>query len=103
MTVIFQILDFVALPEIDVASVTPSPFLDNLNQDQINVLENEKAGQLYVYRYSNTTVVLGTRNVSLLGANIGIKSNASGRYQCRAENVNNGTKEVDLNVVVSSK
>lgn len=77
--------------------------LDYLNEDQVNVLENEKAGQLYAYRYSNTTVILGTRDASILGANAGIGSIAEGRYRCRAENFRNASDERELDIYVSGR
>ncbi len=77
--------------------------MDTLNEDQINILESEEAGQLYVYRYNDTTAVLATRSASLLGANIGIGSIASGRYQCRAQNQNNATAKMELSISVSSE
>ena len=102
---IFLIAAFQDILEIDVQSVSTSLnfSLESLNEDQRSVLQNERAGQLYVYRYSNTSVVLATRNASLLGADIGIGSAADGRYRCRAENVNNGTGEKELNIIIGSE
>ena len=57
-------------------------------------LSSESVGQLYAYRYSNTSVVLGTRSASgLIGDSnevvqmaIGLSAVADGMYVCVAEN-----------------
>lgn len=90
------------IPEVD-ATVLSHPFSqENLTEDQRAVLQNEIAGQLYAYRYSNSTVVLGTRNATILGANIGIGLIADGKYRCRAVNLHSMT-ERNLMINVSSK
>lgn len=75
---------------------------ENLTEDQRIAIQNEIAGQLYAYRYSNTTAVLGTRNATILGARIGIGSHGEGKYKCVAENLH-AMAESELTVVVSSK
>lgn len=92
------------VPEIDatVETMSSNSFShENLTEDQRNAIRNENAGQLYAYRYSNTTVVLGTRNATLLGAKIGISSHGEGRYRCIAENLH-ATTESELTIIVSS-
>ncbi len=60
------------------------------------LLRNEQLGQLFVYRYSNTRVVLGTRKAEVFGAAIGIAMGATGTYQCYAENYTNSIRYLQL-------
>ena len=73
-------------------------------------LSSESVGQLYAYRYSNTSVVLGTRSASgLIGDSnevvqmaIGLSAVADGMYVCVAENFphrnNSGTSSITVNI-----
>ena len=54
----------------------------------IEVIPDEKIGQLYAYRINSSAVVLGTRKASEFGASIGIETVADGVYRCVAENAN---------------
>lgn len=86
----YVVAEYEYVPEIDAIVGTLTSLglfsLGNLTEDQANALRYEEAGQLYAYRYSNATVVLGTRSATILGANIGIGSNAVGEYRCIARN-----------------
>ena len=102
---LFNISEYEIVPEID-ASVETSPYsfsLENLTEDQRDAIRNETAGQLYAYRYSNTTVVLATRNATIFGANIGISSHGGGNYKCIAENLDPTRNESELTINVTAR
>ena len=80
-------------------SASDSLTADCFQDDRRNVLENERAGQMYAYRYNDTTVVLGTRKRDFLGAEVGIDTVANGTYRCTATNVN-GEMSQDINITV---
>ena len=73
-------------------------------------LSSESVGLLYDYRYSNTSVVLGTRSASgLIGDSnevvqmaIGLSAVADGMYVCVAENFphrnNSGISSITVNI-----
>ena len=71
-------------------------------------LPDETPGQLYAYRISNTSVVLGTR--SAVSADytiefaIGLSTVAEGTYLCKVENFANGNSSSMVTIeVVESK
>lgn len=99
----FNLPAYEDVPEIDATvATTTNQRSFSLTEDQRNAIRNEKAGQLYAYRFSNTTVVLGTRNAAILGANIGISSHGGGQYKCVAVNLYSMTaSELTINVPTS--
>ena len=99
----------VPVPIIDVESTdvessgsAMGPLTATLNRDLIaNVADfmtvRESVGQLYAYRHSNTSVILGTRLAMtedpVLVTAVGISATADGEYRCVVENFANGTSE----------
>ena len=67
-------------------------------------LPDETPGQLYAYRISNTSVVLGTR--SAVSADytiefaIGLSAIAEGTYLCKVENFANGISDSTVTIEV---
>ena len=80
--------------------------MDTLTPDQMAILaeaavvvQSESIGQLYAYRLSEQQIVLGTRNMRIFGAAIGISSeNATGSYVCFADN---GREEATETVAIT--
>ena len=78
-------------------------------------LSSESVGQLYAYRYSNTSVVLGTRSASgLIGDSnevvqmaIGLSAVADGMYVCVAENFPHrtlsGISDITVNITTTTR
>ena len=92
-----------------------SPLISMLTSTGANIadfteLSSESVGQLHAYRYSNTSVVLGTRSASgLIGDSnevvqmaIGLSAVADGMYVCVAENFphrnNSGISNITVNI-----
>ena len=73
-----------------------------IGPESFSQLPTERVGQLYAYRDSPNAVYLGTRNASVFGAAIGIRSIASGKYVCIAQNTNESAS-INLTVGVRSK
>ena len=91
------VIEYEDVLELDVSSLSSSGI--STVDLQRSILGQERPGQLYAYRYSNTTVVLATRNASFLGAKVGIGNIATGTYKCRAQNTN-ATSERELTIIV---
>lgn len=86
------------------ANTSSTQSMENFTlSEQSDILNDEKPGQLYAYRYNETTVVLGTRDAKFLGADVGIGPIASGSYVCRTINNNCVSVEKTLVVNVNSK
>lgn len=83
-------------------NVSEVPSQRNDAESGFSQVSMERSGQLYAYRVNSSAVYLGTRNARELGAAIGIKPVASGKYVCIAEN-SNETDSVNLTVAVISK
>jgi hypothetical protein len=71
---------------------TPALYMDRSGADirDFNLTE-DSVGRLYAYRYTNTSVVLGTRSAEIdtgrgLYMAVGLSDSANGEYVCFAEN-----------------
>ena len=81
------------------SSSTP-PRMDSPHSNII--VHDEVAGQLYAYRLTHSAVILGTRDRSIFGADVGIGEMANGRYKCLAES-EYSSSDLELSIRVSGE
>lgn len=77
--------------------------LSVLEPDLSSILATERAGQMYVYRYNDTTVTLGTRSRKIFGAAVGIGEISNGSFRCMAVNQQYKQDEEVFVLIVKSK
>lgn len=106
------LLDYIEVPEVNyTTAVFDTMVMEGSGSgngpiktfSNLTVLENERAGQVYAYRYNETTVVLGTRKREVFGAAVGIGEASSGLFKCIAYNELNQDHEQVIDIKISSK